>query len=137
MVADAPSWVRLSQECRQCESENQSVRNTGQSGLAGPMWGEMEQNSAKWTEMDEPQRQQESCGKERDSERDWQEAGKRVVESGRQGLMVALTSRLSSCVLERSHPILSGNEEEVVCLEAAQPDHHSPTRHLTEVPESP
>ena len=69
MVADAPLWVRLSQECGQCESENQSVRNTGQSGLAGPMWGEMEQNSAKWTEMDEPQRQQESCEKEGHGER--------------------------------------------------------------------
>ena len=75
--------------------------------------------------------------KKRDMERDRQEVGKQVVESGRQGLMVALTSQLSSCVLERSHPILSGNKEEVVCLEAAQPDHHSPTRHLTEVPGSP
>lgn len=67
------------------------MKNTGHSGLAGPVWGEMEQNSAKWTEMDEPQRQQESYGKERTVKRDWQEGGKRVVESGRQGLMVALT----------------------------------------------
>lgn len=83
------------------------MRSTGHSGLAGPVWGEMEQNSAKWTEMDEPQRQQESYGKERAVKRDWQEGGKRMVESGRQDLMVALTSRLSSCVLGRSHPILS------------------------------
>lgn len=46
------------------------MRNTGHNGLVGPMWGEMEENSM-WTEMDQPQRQQESCGKERDMERDW------------------------------------------------------------------
>lgn len=47
------------------------MRNTGHNGLVGPTWGEMEENPSKWTEMDQPQRQQESCGKERDAERNW------------------------------------------------------------------
>ena len=65
-------WTRPSRESVDSdENENKSLRNTSHDGLVGPRQGETEENSAEWTEMNQPERQQASYGKEGAVEREW------------------------------------------------------------------